>query len=138
MHTSRHQEQTQLGVACDNSLFFTLTSSSVMMISMPSDPFDNGAAISRAVRYWLLTLPFSCTCKDVDTIEKWQTCVAKKGEQLDSAHHLLTTHKHTHTNAHTRTFPDGRPCAFTSTGGHPVPIVHLASTPSCTRPSTKS
>lgn len=36
------------------------------------------------------------------------------------------------------TLPDGRPAALTSTGGQPVPIVHLASTPSCTSPSTKS
>ena len=32
---------------------------------MPSVPLDKGAAISKAVRYWLLTLPFSCTCECV-------------------------------------------------------------------------
>lgn len=36
------------------------------------------------------------------------------------------------------TFPEGRPLALTSTGGQPVPMVHFASTPSCTRPSTRS
>lgn len=36
------------------------------------------------------------------------------------------------------TLPVGRPCELTSTGGQPVPRVHLASTPSCTRPSTRS
>jgi hypothetical protein len=34
--------------------------------------------------------------------------------------------------------PAGMPSAFTRTGGHPVPIVHSASTPSCTSPSTRS
>ena len=37
-----------------------------------------------------------------------------------------------------RTFPPGSPFALTLTGGQPVPSVHLASTPSCTSPSTRS
>eukprot|EP00955_Chlamydomonas_euryale_P008775 93570-Chlamydomonas_euryale.AAC.1 len=36
------------------------------------------------------------------------------------------------------TVPAGSPAAVIATGGQPVPIVHLASTPSSTRPSTRS
>ena len=38
------------------------TSSSLMRMVMPSCPFARGAAISSAVRYWLLTAPLSSTC----------------------------------------------------------------------------
>ena len=34
--------------------------------------------------------------------------------------------------------PEGSPWASTVTGGHPVPMVQLAETPSCTIPSTRS
>mmetsp|Transcript_29095 Transcript_29095/g.82004 ORF Transcript_29095/g.82004 Transcript_29095/m.82004 type:complete len:311 (+) Transcript_29095:958-1890(+) len=46
------------------STYGLLTSSSVMMISTPSPSVASGAAMSRAVRYWLLTLPLSRTVPD--------------------------------------------------------------------------
>ena len=55
------------------------------------EPVASGAAMSSAVRYWLLTEPLS------DTL------------------------------------PDGSPSAMISTGGQPVPSVHVALTPSCSR-----
>lgn len=36
------------------------------------------------------------------------------------------------------TWPLGSPAAWTATGGHPVPAVHCASTPSWRSPSTRS
>lgn len=39
------------------------TSSSVIWMWTPSLPVARGAAIRSAVRYWLLTLPLNCTCK---------------------------------------------------------------------------
>jgi len=38
------------------------TSSSVMRMSTPASPVASGAAMSSAVRYWLLTEPLSSTC----------------------------------------------------------------------------
>jgi hypothetical protein len=38
------------------------TSSSVIRISTPPSPVASGAAMRRAVKYWLLTLPESLTC----------------------------------------------------------------------------
>lgn len=43
-----------------------------------------------------------------------------------------------HPYMYPHTLPVGSPLELTSTGGQPVPRVHLASTPSCTNPSTRS
>ena len=42
------------------------TSSSVMRISTPPSPVASGAAISNAVRYWLLTEPLRSICTSPD------------------------------------------------------------------------